>query len=92
MASTVHGVLTPNQVETVYVDPGNNGVVIVNRNLEGAIWVRLDGVDPQMAMPGSYVVLGARDFALPRALVRAGNLAIKLVSDAARAYTVEAIA
>lgn len=92
MASTAHGVLSPNQIQTVYVDPGINGVVIVNRNLEGAIWVTIDGSDPRPAMPGTYVVLGARDFNVTRAQVRSGNLAVKLISDAARAYTVEAIA
>lgn len=92
MAATAHGVLTADEVTTVEIDAGNHGLVVVNRSLEGTIWVRIDGEDPQVAGAGSYAVLGARDFAVPRRLVRRGAVTVKLLSDAARAYTVEAIA
>lgn len=91
MASTSHGVLTANQVTTLSIDAGIGGVVVVNRSLEGALWVRIDGQDPQMGAPNSYIVLGAREFPLSRQRLQAGPVTVKIVSDAARAYTVEAI-
>lgn len=91
MASTAHGALTANQVTTLTIDAGIGGIVVVNRSLEGAIWVRIDGTNPQMGAPDSYVVLGAREFPLSRRVLQAGPVTVKLLTDAARAYTVEAI-
>lgn len=91
MASTAHGVLTANTVAAVAVDPGREGVVVTNRSLEGVLWVRIDGVNPTVAGAGSYSVLGARDFPLTRAQLKLGPLTVKIISDGARAYSVEAI-
>ncbi len=91
MPSTSHGVLTANQVSTLTIDPGIGGLVIVNRSLEGAIWARIDGQNPVAGAPDSYVILGAREFPLSRRVLQAGAVTVKLISDSARAYTVEAI-
>lgn len=91
MASTAHGVLTANVVTTLSIDAGNGGLVVVNRSLEGVIWVRIDGQDPQIAGEGTYAVFGARDFPISRYRLRSGPIIVKLISDTARAYTVEAI-
>lgn len=86
MAATAHGYLTADEVTTVSVDARAAGVEIVNRSPPGAIWVRFDGQDPQIAGAGSYVVLGARSFEPGRR----GAVTVKLISDADRAYSVEA--
>jgi len=92
VASTVHGTLTANAVATVTVDPGMGGIVVVNRDQTGAIWVRTDGIAPTVGGAGSYVVLGAREFPMSRAEVRKGAVTVKLISEAGRAYSVEAVA
>lgn len=90
MAATAHGTLTANQVATVTVDWTSGGVVVVNVAQSGAIWVRLDGQNPVPYAAGSYAVYGARDFPLRRHSASTSTT-VKLISDAARAYSVEAI-
>ncbi len=91
MASTTHGILSANQVASVSITPGEEGIVVVNRTLSGEIWVRIDGTDPQIGADGSYVVIGAREFPLGRAAVRKGTVNVRLLSDAVRQFSVEAI-
>lgn len=91
MASTAHGTLTANTVTSVSITPGSGGVVVVNRDQAGAIWVRIDGQDPALFGNNSYVVLGARDFPMSRAQRQRGDVVVKLLSDTARTYSVEAI-
>lgn len=91
MASTAHGVLTADQVSAVNITPGNGGVVVVNRDLTGEIWVRIDGGDPAIAGADSYVVTGAREFPMTRRQVQAGTVTVKMLSTAGRSYSVEAI-
>lgn len=86
MAATAHGYLTADEVTTVTVDARSAGIEVINRSPPGAIWVRFDGQDPEIAGPGSYVVLGARLFEPGRR----GAVTVKLISDADRAYSVEA--
>lgn len=89
MAHTAHGVLTADQVTTVDIEAGRSGgIVVVNRNQEGVIWVRIDGVNPQVEGADSYAVFGAREFDLGRRQ-REQTTAVKLLSDADRSYTVE---
>lgn len=91
MAKSTHGTLTANAVTTVTITPGEEGLVVVNRSLQGEIWVRLDSVDPAIGADGSYVVIGAREFPLSRADVRKGATVVKLISDDARMFSAEAI-
>lgn len=92
MAATAHGTLTANEVHALDLDAGLKGFVIVNRSLEGEIWVRLDGEDPAPYAAGSYVVMGARDFPVRRRSNAADvTYTIKLVSDADREFSVEAV-
>lgn len=91
MASTQHGTLTADAVTTVTLRPGEEGIVVVNRDLAGAIWVRIDGQDPQIGGADSYVVLGAREFPLSRMTIQKQTITIKLISDSDRSFTVEAI-
>jgi hypothetical protein len=86
MADTQHGTLTADEVTTVTLIASTNGLEVINRDLSGAIWVRIDGEDPQIAGEDSYVVLGARQFPIKRK----GTITVKLISDADRAYSVEA--
>lgn len=91
MANTAHGTLTANLITEVVVTSGFGGVVIVNRTFDGGvIWARIDGHDPAIEGPDSYVVIGAREFTLPRRLTFRPTT-VRLVSDTARAYSVEAI-
>lgn len=90
MAATAHGTLTANSVTTVTVQWARTGVVVVNAAQTGVIWVRLDGEDPVPNAPDTYAVYGARDFPLARRGTPTST-AVKLLSDAARAYSVEAI-
>lgn len=90
MAATAHGTLTADQVTTVTVQWSRTGVVVVNASLAGVIWVRLDGQDPTPYGPDTFAVYGARDFPLPRNDTRTSTT-VKLLSDQARKYTVEAI-
>lgn len=89
MATTAHGTLTADQVETVTVEPGRNGVVVVNRNQSGVIWVRLDGQDPQPEGAGSYAVFAVREFFLGRDFAYK-PLDLRMLTDEDRPYTVEA--
>lgn len=91
MAKTAHGTLTANQVTTVNITPGEEGIVVLNRDLDGALWVRIDGVDPNPGGADTYVVLGGREFPMSRYDVRKGNVIVKLISDAARSFSVEAV-
>lgn len=92
MASTAHGTLTANTVTSVSITPGSGGVVVVNRDQAGAIWVRIDGQDPTLFGANSYVILGAREFPMSRRQIQNGDVVVKMLSDAARTYSVEAIA
>lgn len=91
MASTQHGTLAAGAVTTVTIRPGEEGIVVVNRDLAGAIWVRLDGQPPQVGGADSYVVLGAREFPLSRAKIQKQSITVTMISDANRSFTVEAI-
>lgn len=86
MAITAHGTLTADEVTTVEIDAGYSSLEIVNRDMQGAIWVRYDGEDPEIAGSGSFVVLGARTLSVGR---RRSATLVKLVSDADRSYSVE---
>lgn len=91
MASTAHGTLTPDVVSYVTVNTGRHGVVVLNRSMVGAIWVRLDGQDPTPAQPGTYVVLGARDFPIRSRGIHDATTTVAMLSSDALDYTVEAI-
>lgn len=91
MASTEHGTLTANEVTTKIIRPGDEGIVVVNRDLEGELWVRIDGQDPGIGAPDSYVVIGAREFPLPRRIISKQEITVKLIADAGRSFSVEAI-
>lgn len=86
MAITAHGSLTADEVTTVEIDPGYFTIEIVNRDMQGTIWVRLDGVDPVIGAADSFVVLGARSYAVGR---RRSPIVVKMISDADRSYSVE---
>lgn len=90
MAATAHGTLTANQVATVSIDWTLGGIVVVNVAQSGVIWVRLDGQDPVPYGAGTFAVYGARDFPMRRQY-GSTSATVKLISDAARAYSVEAI-
>lgn len=91
MAYTAHGILSPGVATSVSITPGEEGIVVVNRSLEGELWVRIDGTDPTLGGADSYVILGAREFPMSRAAVRRGTVNVRLISNAARTYSVEAI-
>lgn len=91
MAKTTHGTLTANTVSSVSIVPGSEGIVVVNRDMTGTIWVRIDGSDPQVGGDGSYVVIGAREFPMSLTEVRKGSVNVRMVADAARKFSVEAI-
>lgn len=91
MAKSTHGTLTANQVTTVTITPGEEGIVVLNRDLTGTIWVRLDNVDPAIGADGTYAVIGAREFPLSRSQIRVGSVTVRMISDAGRKYSVEAI-
>lgn len=88
MAKTAHGALTADQITTIEVEAGPTGVVVVNRALEGVIWVRIDGEDPVVEGADTYAVFGAREFAVGRRRSLSA-ITVKLLSDADRGYTVE---
>lgn len=94
MASTAHGTLTANTVATVTINVGVDGFVVVNRDQAGAIWVRADGTNPVIAAADTYVVLGARMFPSEwqNLTPGVGTVTLKLISDTARTYSVEAVA
>ncbi len=88
MASSAHGTLTANQVTTITVTPGPDGIEVINRSMSGAIWVRLDGRDPVPEAPGTFVVLGSRSFS---PLKYGAVLNVRLFASEAKAYSIEAI-
>lgn len=91
LTKTAHGTLTAGSVTTVTIVPGEEGIVVVNRDLDGELWVRLDNQDPAVGQAGSYVVIGARVFPMARPDVRKGITNVRLIADADRAYSVEAV-
>lgn len=91
MPKTAHGTLTANAVTTVQIVPGEEGIVVLNRDLEGSLWVRIDGQDPNIGAPDSYVVIGAREFPMSRRDINKQSVTVKIVADESRAYSVEAI-
>lgn len=88
MAATAHGTLTADQVTTVSIDPGPAGIEIINRDQAGVIWVRVDDVNPVPLGAGTFAVLGSRTFPARR---RGQPISVRLVAQADRAYSVEAI-
>lgn len=88
MPRTKSGTLTGGAVTTVLISNHNNAVEVVNRAQTGAIWVRVDGVDPTVAGDDCYVVLGARR--IPVSGPDITDAEVRLISDANLAYTVEA--
>ena len=81
------GTLTQAQVEDVEItDAHPDGITVINRSQTGAIWVRLDGPDPEVEGDNSHPVLGVRYFPAPRAQQA---VTVKLLSDEALDYTVE---
>ncbi len=86
MAATAHGTLTPDEVEAVTIEVNRFGFEVVNRTLSGAIWVRFDGVDPEVAGADSYVVLGARRFPFSGS---AKTIEVRLLSTDELDYSVE---
>lgn len=105
MASSVHGSLAPNVVTAEVVVPGAGGLVVINRSMIGAIWVRLDGEDPEAGGDDSFVVMGARDFPSTRRISVLSEIApswressavpdpvtVKLLAAEALNYSVEAV-
>lgn len=90
MALTAHGTLAPDVVTTVTVDSGRGGIVVVNRQQSGAIWVRIDGVDPAVNGANSYIVLGAREFVAGQRNRQVVPIEVRMLSTAAVDYSVEA--
>jgi hypothetical protein len=86
VAATAHGTLTANTVTSVTVTADTDGLQVVNRSKTGAIWVRIDGGTPAVAGADSFVVLGVRSFSIRIK----GALTVKLISDDALDYSVEA--
>lgn len=86
----VSGTLTPNEVEYVTVNVAEFGpqsmIGIVNRSQDGVIWVRTDGVDPEVAGFDCYPVLSYRSFDSPEG---ANEVTIGLISDMEINFTVE---
>lgn len=89
MASTAHGVLTAGQTTSIDINAGREGIVIVNRAQQGVIWVRIDGEDPEPEGDDTYAVFGVREFPLTRRQAL-NPITVKMLSEADRAYTVEA--
>ncbi len=87
MAATAHGTLTANQVTTVTIDPGWQGIVVVNRDQTGVIWVRLDGQDPVAEAADTFAVFGARSFPLR---TRGKPVTVKMRAASGLKYSVEA--
>lgn len=86
MAYARSGTLAPGVVTAVDVVADGNGLQIVNRSGSGAIWVRLDGVDPVAAANDTFVVLGVRHFP-----TRTGPVNVRMISAAALDWTVEGV-
>jgi len=91
-AEALSGTLTANvattglQLTATY--PG--GINIINRSGTGTIWYRLDGTAPTVAGNDCHPVLGAVHIDNPFDTGTAlGAVTVKLISDAALAYTIE---
>lgn len=84
-----HGTLTANQVSTVVIRPGPDGLDVVNRSQTGTIWVRIDGTDPVIEAAGSFACLGVRTFAMR--VRHQDDVTVTMISDAALKFSVEAI-
>lgn len=85
MAIAKSGTLTANTVKTETVSTDYQGIVVVNRDQTGEIWVRIDGTDPTVGGADCFVVLGARQFATEGS----GSITVKMISTSAIRYTVE---
>lgn len=90
MAATAHGTLTASTVKSVSVESGRGGVVIVNRQQTGVIWVRLDGVDPVAEGPGTFAVFATREFPASLRTRQVVAVEVRMLADAALKYSVEA--
>lgn len=80
------GTLAVNTVTPVTITDAYPGVLIVNRTGSGAIWVRLDGVDPTVAGVNCFPVQTARSFGIDPGQ---RPTVVKLIANAALDYTVE---
>lgn len=89
VATTEHGSLTANVVKSVTVDADSSGFEVVNRDMTGEIWVRLDGQNPVPRAAGTYVVLGARRFPGGQ---KYGPVTCKLIAEVDRQFSVEGAA
>jgi hypothetical protein len=90
MATTAHGILTADAVTSVTIDAGRGGVVIVNRQQSGVIWVRYDGEDPEPEQPDTYAVYGAREFPIYSRSRQGVTVEFRLLSEESKQYSVEA--
>jgi hypothetical protein len=90
MARAVHGTLAPNVVATENIEIGRGGIVVVNRAQTGVIWVRIDGIDPVPEADDTYAVFGAREFPSQLWTRHLIVIEVRLISDEALAYSVEA--
>lgn len=91
MARALSGTLTANEVTDLTIEGAHpHGVHIINRTGTGTIWYRCDGVDPEVAGEGSHPCLSSRRVDNPFATQASGTVVVKLISDVALAYTVEA--
>lgn len=90
MATTAHGTLEAGVVAAVTVESGRGGIVIVNRQQSGVIWVRLDGTDPVPEAPNTFAVFGAREFGVQTRSRQVAEFEVRMLSDTAVQYSVEA--
>lgn len=86
---SAHGSLTANQITTVSITPGPDGLDVVNRSQTGVIWVTIDGTDPVIETAGTYACVGVRTFSMSIAHQR--TVTVKMISDSALKYSVEGI-
>lgn len=90
MATTAHGTLAANVITTVSVESGRGGVVIVNPQQTGIIWVRFDGINPTPEGPGTYAVYGVREFPSMQRSRQVVAVEVRMLADTALDYSVEA--
>ena len=88
MAATAHGMLAAGVVASATVDDSYTGLEVINRDLTGEIWVRVDGIDPVPRGVNSYVVLGSRRF-LGDGLANPSE--VRMIAEEDRNYSVEGV-
>jgi hypothetical protein len=89
MATTAHGTLTADTIETLSITTGRRGYVVVNPSGTGVIWITNSGADPVPYQDGTYACYGVREFGTSYA-DWGDEVTVKLLSDTDRPYTVEA--